>query len=52
MSVSLGLDGEGLGTAWGEQKAIQMLADAGFGQVTVKRVEGDVTNNYYIAQKR
>jgi SAM-dependent methyltransferase len=51
MSVSLGLDGEGLGTAWGEQKALEMLREAGFGQVDVKRVEGDVINSYYIARK-
>ncbi len=51
MSVSLGLDGEGLGTAWGEQKALEMLAAAGFGCVDVKRVDGDVSNNYYIAAK-
>jgi len=51
MSVSLALEGEGLGTVWGEQKAIEMLAAAGFGHVEVKRVEGDVTNNYYIATK-
>jgi ubiquinone/menaquinone biosynthesis C-methylase UbiE len=51
MTVSLALDGEGLGTAWGEQKARQMLADAGFGDVDVKNVEGDIINNYYIARK-
>ena len=52
MTVSLALDGEGLGTVWGEQKARQMLADAGFTDVQVERVEGDVMNNYYIARKR
>ena len=52
MTVSLALDGEGLGTVWGEQKARQMLADAGFTDVQVERVEGDVLNNYYIAHKR
>lgn len=51
MTVSLALDGEGLGTVWGEQKARQMLADAGFTDVQVERVEGDVLNNYYIARK-
>ncbi len=52
MSVSLGLDGDGLGAAWGEQRALQMLEAAGFAKVDVKRVEGDITNNYYIARKR
>ena len=51
MTVSLALNGEGLGTVWGEQKARQMLADAGFTDVQVERVEGDVLNNYYIARK-
>jgi ubiquinone/menaquinone biosynthesis C-methylase UbiE len=51
MSVSLGLDGAGLGAAWGEEKALRMLADAGFKHVDVKQVEGDVLNNYYIARK-
>ena len=37
MSVSLGLDGAGLGTCWGRQLATSMLADAGFGDVTVTR---------------
>ncbi len=51
MSVSLGLEGAGLGAAWGEELALRMLADAGFADVEVKRVEGDVMNNYYIARK-
>ena len=51
MSVSLGLDGAGLGAAWGEQKALQMLEAAGFTEVDVKRVEGDIINSYYIARK-
>jgi len=51
MSVSLGLEGAGLGAAWGEELALEMLAEAGFRRVEVKQVEGDVTNNYYIAGK-
>ena len=51
MTVSLALDGEGLGTMWGEQKALEMLADAGFGDIAVENVEGDVMNNYYVARK-
>lgn len=49
MSVSLGLDGDGLGTVWGEQLAVRMLGAAGFGDITVKTVEGDAFNNYYVA---
>lgn len=51
MSVSLGLGGDGLGTCWGRQLATSMLADAGFGDVTVREIESDVFNYYYIARK-
>ncbi len=51
MTVSLALDGAGLGTAWGKQLATSMLADAGFGDVLVAEIESDVFNNYYIARK-
>ena len=51
MTVSLALDGDGLGTAWGEQLALSMLAEAGFADVQVARVPGDFLNNYYIATK-
>ena len=49
MTVSLAAGGEGLGTMWGEEKALEMLGDAGFESVTVRRVEGDIQNNYYVA---
>jgi Zn-dependent membrane protease YugP len=51
MTVSLEQGGEGLGTAWGEQSARLMLADAGFSEVEVEEVEGDIFNNYFIARK-
>ena len=51
MSVSLALDGAGLGTVWGRQLAESMLADAGFADVTVSEIESDPFNNYYIARK-
>jgi SAM-dependent methyltransferase len=51
MTVSLVACGMGLGTMWGEQKARQMLADAGFDNVETKHVEGDIFNNYYVATK-
>jgi len=51
MTVSLARNGEGLGAMWGEQKALEFLAEAGFTDVTVEQVEGDPFNNFYIAQK-
>ncbi|MDQ3507523.1 MAG: class I SAM-dependent methyltransferase [Actinomycetota bacterium] len=51
MTVSLEQGGDGLGAVWGEQKAREMLAEAGFEHVEVKQVEGDILNNYYIARK-
>jgi SAM-dependent methyltransferase len=49
LPVSLGLGGEGLGTAWGEQKALELLKEAGFDRVDVKNIDGDIFNSYYIA---
>ena len=51
MSVSLGLGGEGLGTAWGEQLAIELLDAAGFAAVQITGVDNDPFNTCYIAQK-
>ena len=51
MTVSLADGGMGLGAMWGEQKALQMLRDAGFTSVEVKHVDGDIVNTYFIATK-
>ncbi|MFD4433499.1 class I SAM-dependent methyltransferase [Nocardia sp. NPDC058497] len=51
MSVSLGQGGDGLGTVWGEQRALSMLADAGFTDVRTHHVDGDPLNTYYVAGK-
>ena len=51
MSVSLGLDGDGLGTCWGRELATAMLADAGFGDVQVREIDSDPINFYYVATK-
>jgi SAM-dependent methyltransferase len=51
MSVSLAQGGTGLGTMWGEETATAMLKEAGFKDIRVDRVEGDVLNNYYIATR-
>lgn len=52
LTVSLAYGGEGLGTAWGEQKARTMLAAAGLGEIDTAQVEGDPFNIYYIARKQ
>jgi len=51
MTVSLALDGEGLGTCWGEQKAHELLSEAGFTSISTGQVEGDFLNIYYACQK-
>jgi 2-polyprenyl-3-methyl-5-hydroxy-6-metoxy-1,4-benzoquinol methylase len=51
MTVSLALDGEGLGTAWGRQKATELLNEAGFTSVDVKEIDGDAFNYYFVARK-
>lgn len=51
MTVSLSEGGMGLGTVWGEQKALEMLAEAGFTHVDIARIDGDIINVYYVATK-
>ncbi len=51
MTVSLALNGDGLGACWGEEKALEMLAEVGFEDVEVKQLPHDIMNNYYIARK-
>ncbi|HEY0077200.1 MAG TPA: class I SAM-dependent methyltransferase [Pyrinomonadaceae bacterium] len=51
MTVSLALEGEGLGTMWGQEKAREMLADAGFTRVEMKQLPHDIQNYYYVATK-
>lgn len=50
MTVSLAQGGEGLGTVWGEQKARQLLEEAGFIGTEVERVPEDIMNLYYLAR--
>jgi 2-polyprenyl-3-methyl-5-hydroxy-6-metoxy-1,4-benzoquinol methylase len=50
MSVSLAAGGMGLGTMWGEEQALAMLADAGFGRVRVEQLPHDFQNNFYLAR--
>jgi 2-polyprenyl-3-methyl-5-hydroxy-6-metoxy-1,4-benzoquinol methylase len=48
MSVSLANGGPGLGAAWGKQKALEMLREAGFRFVRVETLPHDPINYYYI----
>lgn len=51
MTVSLALDGEGLGTMWGAEKARELMAEAGFSKVEVHELAHDIQNFYYLATK-
>lgn len=51
MTVSLAAGGMGLGTMWGQQKALEMLGDAGFSRVEIKQLAHDFQNDYYIVRK-
>ena len=51
LTVSLAQGGAGLGTAWGEQLALQMLTEAGFADVTVHDVPDDPFDSVYVALK-
>ncbi|SHL35251.1 Methyltransferase domain-containing protein [Pseudonocardia thermophila] len=50
MTVSLAHGGAGLGTMWGRELACAMLADAGFGDVTVHDVPDDPLDCLYVAR--
>jgi ubiquinone/menaquinone biosynthesis C-methylase UbiE len=50
MSVSLAYGGMGLGAAWGKEKALEMLAEAGFEKVELKELAHDFLNYYYVCQ--
>ena len=51
MTVSLAEGGAGLGAAWGEQTARRMLAEAGFGEVTVTPAPGQALNAIYATSR-
>ena len=51
MTVSLADNGAGLGAMWGEEKAVEMLNDAGFSNVKLHHLEHDFMNTYYVATK-
>lgn len=51
MTVSLADGGEGLGTMWGRQKALELLKEAGFAETDIQSPEWDLMNCYYISRK-
>lgn len=51
MTVSLAAGGLGLGTMWGQEKALELLRAAGFEKIEVKQLPHDVMNDYYIIYK-
>ena len=51
MTVSLASGGMGLGTAWGEQRAVEMLSDAGFTGIEVTGIKDDRANHYLLSTK-
>ena len=51
MPVSLAQHGDGLGTMWGKELALQMLAEAGFANVEVHQFAHDPVNYYYVMSK-
>ena len=42
--------GAGLGAAWGKELALEMLAEAGFRDVTVETLPHDFMNYFYVAR--
>lgn len=51
MTVSLACGGMGLGAMWGQEKALQLLSEAQFTSVEIKRLAHDFQNDYYIIKK-
>lgn len=50
MTVSLAQGGMGLGATWGQEKALEMLREAGFQKVQVNRLAHDPQNNFYVCE--
>ena len=50
MTVSLAQGGDGLGAMWGEEKARELLAEAGFSSVDVHLLEHDPFNAYFVVR--
>ena len=52
MTVSLAANGAGLGTMWGEEKARELLQEAGFTKIDVQKLPHDFQNAFYIIHKK
>ena len=50
MTVSLAQEGDGLGAMWGEEKAREMLKNAGFDSIEVSRLPHDILNSYFVVR--
>jgi 2-polyprenyl-3-methyl-5-hydroxy-6-metoxy-1,4-benzoquinol methylase len=50
MTVSLAQGGDGLGAMWGEEKARELLAEAGFTSIDVHLLEHDPFNAYFVVR--
>jgi 2-polyprenyl-3-methyl-5-hydroxy-6-metoxy-1,4-benzoquinol methylase len=50
MTVSLAQGGKGLGAMWGEEKARELLAEAGFASIDVHLLEHDPFNAYFVVR--
>jgi SAM-dependent methyltransferase len=51
MPLSLAQNGEGLGSAWGQERAQEYLAYAGFDNVVLKNPEGELIHGVYICTR-
>jgi len=51
LTVSLAEGGAGLGTCFGEQKAVELLADAGFGEVSILPHPADPIDGVFVTHK-
>ena len=51
LPASLATNGGALGAMWGEERAHQMLAEAGFAPVTVCKLSGNAGRNCFVARR-
>lgn len=51
MTVSLAQGGDGLGTMWGRETALELLDAAGFPDVEIRDLEHDPQNEYYLCRR-
>lgn len=50
MTVSLAQGGEGLGTMWGREKALEYMKAAGFDDIQVHELDHDPQNDYFVCR--